>query len=264
MQVLPTLGERGRTAVMRDFVAANRGYNYIDRYLPPEDQSNQPTSEDTLASLENNQLEKGEMVVVSPDNVHSVHAQRHLNRMQQIAKAFNEAEDAARANGSLTPQIDAGNFGQYSLEEVDVAFQTTGPHFVRHLLYLQQDPTRKELAQSLGAQWAILANFGDKIANNAQNHRTKQLADNKKRQEEIEEMESDQQIKMAAVVGDLQLKQAKLIGDMRRAANRDQLEFLVKRQKVSLEAEIKRMEARKDVARTATEQTTGKGQNEAY
>lgn len=251
MQILPTLGERGRTATLRDFVAANRGHRYIDRYLPKEDQTQQPTGDDTIASIENNQLEKGEMVVVSPDNNHAVHAPRHLQRLQQLAKGFNDAENAAREQGSQTPEVDAGQFGQYSLEEVDIAFQTLGPHFVRHLLYLQQDPTRQSVAKSLGAQWAILANFGDKIANNAQEARAKKLREMKQQQEQLDAMSMEERVKMKGVEVDANIKMRKLIEDMKRAATRDQLEYSIQRQKVSFENEMKRAETVSKISREA-------------
>ena len=272
MQILPTLGERGRQAVLRDFVAANRGYNYIDRYLPEEDRQQQPVGDDTIASIENNQLEKGELVIVSPDNNHAVHAPRHLNRLKQIAEAFNQAEDQARGQGSETPSVDAGEFGSYSLEEVDVAFQTLGPHFVRHLLALQQDPTRQALANSMNQQWAILANFGDKIANNAQAHRSKKVRDLRKQQEELEQLTGEERVKMAKVLMDAKLKEAKLRADIQRAANRDNLEFLIQRQKVSFENQLKRSKAIADLSidqakanvENVQEQVTGRRENALF
>lgn len=272
MQILPTLGERGRQRVLEDFVAANRGHPYIDRYLPPEDQQQQPVGDDTIASIENNQLEKGELVIVSPDNNHAVHAQRHLNRLKQIAEAFNGAEDQARNAGSETPSVDAGQFGQYSLEETDIAFQTAGPHFVRHLLFLQQDPTRVPLANSLAQQWAILANFGDKIANNAQEHRNKKLRDARKQQQELESLSMEERIENRKIEVEANIKMAKLRADIQRAANRDQLEFLLQRTKVSFDNELKRSKAISEISidqakanqKRAQEQATGRGANELF
>lgn len=252
MQILPTTGERGRKNILRDFVAAHRGFRYIDRYLPPEDQTEQPVGDDTWASMENNQLEKGEMVVVSPDNNHAVHAPRHLNRMDQIARAFNEAEMAAKQQGSEDPSIDAANFGQYSLEEVDIAFQTLGPHFVRHLLYLQQDPTRRQLAESLNARWAILANFGDKIANNAQEHREKQIRDLRKQQEQMAQLDSEERIKMRQVELDARVKLAKLQTDAVLAGKREQFKYLLQREKVSFEKDLAARKAAVEMSRQAS------------
>lgn len=107
MKLLPTFGQRGRTNVIKDYVSAHRGFRYIPRYFPVEDQANEPMNDDTIASIENNQLEKGEMVIVSPDNKHPVHAPRHLERLKQIAKSYQEAEQAARQAGSEKPSVDA-------------------------------------------------------------------------------------------------------------------------------------------------------------
>ena len=249
ISILPTLGERGRRAVLRDYVASIRGFRYIDRYLPLEDQTEQPTGDDSSASVENNQLEKGELVVVSPDNNHAVHAARHINRMRQIAQLFNQAEAQARQSGSETPSVDAGNFGRYSLEEVDIAFQTLGPHFTRHLLFLQQDPTRKDLATQLRAQWAVLANFGDKIANHAQEHREAEIRRIQKQQEEIANLPNEERVAMARVEMDARIKLAKLRADTARAAQSDQLKFVLERQKLSFQEEIERAKTINEIAR---------------
>lgn len=271
MTLLPTLGERGRQNVLSDFVAAHRGHQYIDRYLPDEDRQQQPVGDDTIASIENNQLEKGELVIVSPDNNHAIHGPRHIERMDQIATIFNEAEDAARNAGSKTPSVDAGQFGQYSLEEVDVAFQTLGPHFVRHLLFLQQDPTRAALAQSLARKWAILANFGDKIAHNAQEHRVAKMRELQEQQEELDALDGEERIEQRKLEIELSLKEQKLRGEMQLAANRDQLKFVLERQKVSFENQIKKAKAISDIAiqesknkETPREQLDGKGSNELF
>lgn len=268
MSILPTLGERGRTAALQDFVAANRGHRYVARYLPPEDQTQEPTSEDTIASIENNQLEKGEMVVVSPDNNHAIHAERHIQRLQQIAQLFNESESAAREAGSDTPSVDANQFGQYGLNEVDIAFQTLGPHFVRHLLYLQQDPTRASEAQSLGRRWAILANFGDKIANNAQEHRAKVVREQQKALEQMEQLDMEERVKMKEVEMNARVKLFKARGEMANASNRTQLEFLIGQQKVSFENELKKASTiskiANDAAKTLSEELTGKRDSEVF
>jgi hypothetical protein len=279
MSLLPTLGERGRQNVLKDYVAAHRGYRFIDRYLPPEDQQQQPVGDDTIASIENNQLEKGEMVIVSPDNNHAVHAPRHLERLNQISKIFTEAENAARDAGSEKPSVDAGQYGQYGLVEVDIAFQTLGPHFVRHLLFLQQDPTRAALAQSLGRQWAILANFGDKIANNAQEHRVAEMRKAQKQQQEMDdrmsELNMEERIAMRQLQVDERIKMAKLRGEIERGATKDQLQYIVQRQKVSFDNEIKRAKAISDIAmkqakedaqsdETDSEQVTGRKRTERF
>lgn len=271
MPLLPSVGEIGRENIMRDYIAANRGHRFIERYMPPNDREKQPLFDNTLASIENNQLEKGEMVVVSPDNNHAIHAPSHIQRLNQVAEAFNQAEEAARGAGSQQPSVDAGSYGQYSLEEVDVCFQTLGPHFVRHLLYLSQDPTRAAMAKQLNAQWAILANFGDKIANNAQEHRTKQMRDLQKGQQDLDKLDMEERVKMREVEVKGNVAMAKLRGEIANGAAREQLQYLVQRMRVSLEGDVKRAKAFNEMAldaarelRDASEETKAKGRNQLF
>lgn len=271
MPILPSVGEIGRENIMRDYIAANRGHRFIERYMPENDREKQPMFDNTLASIENNQLEKGEMVVVSPDNNHAIHCPSHIQRLNQIAEAFNQAEEAARGAGSATPSVDAGEYGQYSLEEVDVCFQTLGPHFVRHLIFLSQDPTRAAMAKQLNAQWAILANFGDKIANNAQEHRTKQMRDLQKGQQDLDKLDMEERVKMREVEVKGNVAMAKLRGEIANGAAREQLQYLVQRMRVSLEGDVKRAKAFNEMAldaaremRDATEETKAKGRNQLF
>lgn len=233
MNMLPVLGERGRNHVLEDKVSSVRGFRYVARYLPVEDRAAQPTSEDTWASIENNQLEKGEQVIVSPDNNHAVHAVSHTDRLKRIAQAYRE--------------------GAYSLQDTDTAFQTTGPHLTRHLLFLDQDPTRKALAQDLRQQWAILANFGDMIANNAQEEREAELRRQQKQQAELEAQMArggPNDPEMVKVLKDAEIKTVKLKAEIERASLRDSLKFILERQKQSFDQELTRA---KEMSKLASE-----------
>lgn len=236
MGMLPTLGERGRVAVLEDRISAIRGYRWVRRYMPLEDRNEQPTGEETLVSIENNQLEQGEEIVVSPDNNQAVHAIGHLNRMAQIAKAFREQ--------------------QYSLQDTDRAFRALGPHTTRHLLYLQQDTTRAALVSDLRRQWAVLANFGDMIANNAQEERQAMLREQEKQQAALAEQMArggPNDPEMVKVQKDAEIKMVKLREEIRRSALRDQFKFLLERQKTSFDDEIKRSKAIAEIAREDAE-----------
>ena len=155
--------------------------------------------------------------------------------------------------GSEQASLDASQFGNYSLLEVDVAFQSLGPHFTRHLLFLQQDPTRRALAEQLKAQWAVLANFGDKIANNAQEHREAEIRKQRKQQEEIQQLEGEERIAMAKLEMEGRLKLQKLQIDSAQAAKRDQLKFVLERQRLQFEQEIQKAKAINELAQKSKE-----------
>ena len=69
-------------------------YRSIPRYFPPEDQTRQPTGDDTQASSENNWFAEGRQVVVSPDNNHAVHVPNHIRTMRDWMEIYNQNPQA--------------------------------------------------------------------------------------------------------------------------------------------------------------------------
>lgn len=248
MTMMPLLGERGREAVIADAIAATRGHSYVERYRPPADISKEPIAEDCLADGENVDMESGIQRIVSPDNNHAVHAQRHMERMRGIAQKYQEKA--------------------YDLLDADAAFSALGPHFTRHLLYLSRDHTREDLTRSLGAQWRVIANFADMIKNNAQAHREAELEKMQKAAQEAATANTMNDPAMVKVVADNQRKMLKLQEDIRRNALRDQNKFMLDRMKLTYEAEIEQAKAMQEMAikrlETAQNQVSGKGESELF
>jgi hypothetical protein len=247
MTILPILGERGRVNATEDRVAALTGFRNIERYFPEEDRAQQPTEQDTLASIENNQLEQGEMIVVSPDNNHATHCVSHVNRMQQIAKAFREGT----YTGDVETNRDPESMLDPALQGADRAFQMLGPHFTRHLIFLSQDPTRTELTKDLYSQWAVLANFGDYLANNAQEQREAEARRMEKKKAEMAQLQAENgpnDPKVIKIMKEHERKLLKLNADIQRNSTRDQLQFILQRQKLSSEDTISRLKAVNEIA----------------
>lgn len=211
MAILPTLGERGRENAMEDYVTVNRGFRYVSRYMPPEDRQKQPVQEDTQASIENNQLAEGKQIVVSPDSNHYVHATNHIRLLKDAMEQFLQVPQAPSE----------------LLQKVDTIFAAAGPHLTRHLFFLQQDPTRRQEMEGFRAQWAVLANFGDMIKNNAARSRQAELDQATKQNQKVDKVTGELQIKAQQAEGDQAIKQQKLEADVVRDKNRDQYKFML-------------------------------------
>ena len=233
MQVLPTLGERGRISVLQDFIAAFRGFRYVQRYFPPEDRDQQPTGDDTIASIENNQLKEGDQIVVSPDNNHAVHATNHVRMLSELMKAYQENPEAVLEENGETLTI---------LQKTDRVFAVGGPHFVKHLFFLGQDPTRRALVEQLNAQWGILANFGDFIANNASKQREADLRKVQEKQRALAQAQDQNTPEMIKARADVQLKQQKLEAQIERDKFRDQNRFLLRKEEIENNSKLKELE----------------------
>ena len=238
MNLLPQLGQRGRQAALEDYIAAARGWRYKDRYLPMEDQDNQPTGHDTIASLENNQLSDGKQVIVSPDNNHLVHATNHMRMMVEWMEMYQQDPQAMYEDTTLLQK-------EYQI------FSVAGPHFVKHLMILSQDPTMKAQYEQLNAQWAQVANFGDMISNNAIKQQQAQMA----QQQQIEAMKQEQarqetpeQIKAR---GSVMAKEMKTKADIELDKFKERYKYLLEAEKLRNKDDIDRAKAAVELANEA-------------
>ena len=235
MNLLPQLGQRGRIAAMQDYIAAARGWRYKDRYMPVEDRDDQPTGHDTIASLENNQLSDGKQVTVSPDNNHLIHAQNHIRMMQEWMQMYQQDSEAMWEGTTL-------------LQKVHEVYSVAGPHFVKHLLILSQDPINKAAYKQLNAQWAAIANFGDMIAHNAMAQRE---ADMQRAQEaqmleqQQREMNTPEQIKARGLV---QVQDMKMRADIERDKQRDAMRFALDMERQRQESIVARRKSANEIA----------------
>lgn len=211
MSIMPLLGERGRVNVVQDYIAAFRGFRYVNRYYPPADQNREPTAEDSVASVENNQLGQGYQVIVSPDSNHYIHATVHARGMKDWMEHYQK-----NGNGNIP-----------LLLQTNDAFAAYGPHFTKHLMYLSQDPTRKAQMEQLRAQWAVLSNFGDMVKNNALQAEQAQQRQQQGAQQQMDKNQVELQVGMDKNQKDAAIKSDKLAADIERDRTRDQNKFLL-------------------------------------
>ena len=244
MSLLPQLGERGRIAAMQDYIAAARGWRYKDRYMPVEDRDDQPTGHDTIASLENNQLSDGKQVTVSPDNNHLIHAQNHIRMMQEWMQMYQQDSEAMWEDTTL-------------LQKVHEVYSVAGPHFVKHLLILSQDPINKAAYKQLNAQWAAVANFGDMIAHNAMAQREADLQRAQEAQmleQQQREMNTPEQIKAR---GSVMVQDMKMRADIERDKRRDAMRFALDMERERQNTEVQRRKSAAEIA-LKSQETYGK------
>ena len=238
MNLLPQLGQRGRQAALEDYIAAARGWRYKDRYLPMEDQDNQPTGHDTIASIENNQLSDGKQVTVSPDNNHVIHATNHMRMMTEWLQMYQQDPNAMWENTTL-------------LQKVNEVLSVAGPHFVKHLLIIANDPVNKEVYKQLNIQWNTIANLGDMIANNARSQRESQLAQQQEAQmlqQQYEQQQTPEQIKARGAVA---VKDMKMRADIERDKMRESMRFALNMAQVKNQDELNRAKTAVELANQA-------------
>lgn len=235
MSILPTLGEGGRDQVLTDYITAFRGFRFVDRYRPASDKSNQPLADDTIASIENNLLKEGDQIVVSPASNQAVHAQSHIRALSQAMQDFNQVQQQVQ---QVPFEI---------LDQTDKFFGAGGPHLARHLLFLSQDPTRRNLMEQLKPQFSILENFGNMVRNNAQKARQGQINQQQKQQGQMDKVQGELQIKATKAQGELAIKQtessADIAREMEEAKTRESNRYLTELTRIENAGYIKAREA---------------------
>ena len=134
MALAPGMDEIGRRNVLRDKVAALVGYDTVDRYVPEAGRDQIPTSEHSLAVLENNDIMEGAQVLVGVDQPHTIHLLVHMPLIGNIAQAYMEKPESI------------------NLAKAVPAFGIGLQHCRAHLQALAQDPTRKGEVEKIGKQ----------------------------------------------------------------------------------------------------------------
>lgn len=124
------MDEFGRRAVLRDWLAARVGYRNTDKYAAAIDRDRIPTDEQSLATLENNDIFEGAPVVVGVDQLHKLHLDVHLQPVVQLV----QAEEAGQIQDP---------------EKAALVLQTVIPHIAEHLQLLAREPTRKQFVDQV-------------------------------------------------------------------------------------------------------------------
>ena len=125
--------ESGQINATRDFIAARVGQRNVDRYKPVLNRDSIPSSEKSFARLENNDLIKGQEVIVGSDQLHAVHFVEHAAPISEVINAVSQG---------AAEQLDI----PATVQMLSVAL----PHCEEHLRYLALDPARDQLVKQGG------------------------------------------------------------------------------------------------------------------
>lgn len=129
--------------IERDFVSAVTAGSKVDRYARSHDDNNLPDEDASLAVVENNGLMSGGDALVSSQQDHVEHLQRHEPKAQEVVQAVMQ--------------------GQMDPEQGLAVIQKFGAHMADHLKFLQQNPMRKTEFDAFYKEWTALSVIADKL-----------------------------------------------------------------------------------------------------
>ncbi|MDD8012971.1 MAG: hypothetical protein PHX05_05790 [Acidobacteriota bacterium] len=207
------MDEIGRRNAMRDRVASLVGQTMVNRYLPEAGRDQIPTSEHSLAMLENNDIMAGQQVVVGVDQPHAIHWLVHLPKLMEIASAFMQ------------------NPGQVNLQMALPAMQIGLQHLSQHLQEFARDPSRKGQVQVMEGQIKELAKVFQQMQKIAQAQaqqaqqaqqqqqqlvaQAQQVMADRETQTKLAEIQKNFEVKMANMIKQNEIRTAKAIHSMR-------------------------------------------------
>ena len=235
--VFPFTTDDRKTNILRDYTSAIMSGAKVDRYAPSLDDEDTSDSDDSIITLENNDMSQGQQATVTDQNNHVRHAEGHLESASAIYQALEEEQ--------IAPEQALG------------ALMAHGAHVTAHLQRLAQNPTLKKEYAELKKALGQLANVTNQLRQQVE-------AAQESMQPSPEQQMSEQgQIGMAKVEQDAALKRAKFQADA--ALKFDKLRFQQRLESVKAGSQIQlnRVKTASDIRLSAVDTTASIAQSSA-
>lgn len=204
-EIAGTFDPEGRHSLFRDQAAAIVGQEAADRYIPARPDS-RTTQDHRMALLETNDLLAGREFEPFPDDLHLVHLDIHVPKMEEVYQ-----------------QVEAG---QMELVESFLSMEKLFHHSVAHLELMQQDPSIESHINNYNAR---LQQLSEIIVNGAKAHQ-KMLQEQQEAQAQGGEQGQPDPKAQEAMVR-IQTKLAEAQAKLKMMEQKHQLEMMQKLQK---------------------------------
>lgn len=140
--VAPSMDPKGRNQYLRERVATRVGWDQVDKYIPPS-QDSRPTDDERFAEIENNIMRaQATPMTVRPNDNHIIHSQSHIEDMDRL--------------------VAAADAGQMTIAEITPPLSVMHAHTTEHLTMASGDasagPLVPELLQRLQQLGEIVYN----------------------------------------------------------------------------------------------------------
>ena len=185
--VYPNTTDDRKINILRDLTAVAITGAKVDRYAPSLTDNDTADSDDSIVTLENNDLTEGQNATVTDRQNHVRHSQGHLQSAGAIIQAVQQG------------QIDHG--------KALASLMAHGAHITAHVQRIQQNPTLKAEVEPIQKALGQIVNITNQLQQQAQ---AEQDSNQPSPQQQLSE---DGQIGMAKVQQDAQLKREKAAAD---------------------------------------------------
>jgi hypothetical protein len=141
---IPMLPETGRSNFIDDTIAIYTSEGKVQRYNPKPDQNELPSDHHAMAMLQVSGMKDGIEAVVTSTQNPVIYAQTFLQAGSQALESVQQGADP---------------------REVLAFMELVGPAARKHIQRMEQDPTRKDIVQTLLDQWEEMGKQTDQLRN---------------------------------------------------------------------------------------------------
>ncbi len=248
------LGPKGRKNLTRYWFALKTGYEHEQVFFPKEDDIQKPNNEDAIVALENNFIRMGLPVQFGENQDHFRHASAHA----QVAIDLQNEVDS----GQLDPAKYKAEPDEEPVIIANQVLQQLVPHWVQHMVAMDQDPLMKGEVQQLKVIYGSMVNFSRKIQAAAQSA----LEAKQNRAQKMSEQEMDlarqQNIDTQEIQGKYQKMIAELQIQQQKVARQVDAETLLGMERIRQKGDVDKFKAMMDSRQKAITNEFNRGESE--
>ncbi len=229
----PTIYDRllpvGQNNAMRAWLSTRLSHSNIDSFAPSLSQGERVTDDEWAATIENNELDRGGKVIITPRQDPVVHLNVHVGSMEEDAQAFQQGADAVETFHKL---------------------EFKGAHSYLHMESLIDNPMKHQQAKAFGERLRVLANLQDQLQ---QNIEEAQQANPPQQQPspEMAKVQGTLQLKSQKQQADLQLKQQKLRDELALKQQQQNADIALKAHSTGADIRLNDLTTAADIRRKA-------------
>lgn len=230
MEKYPYLDPVGQNHALRAWLSAMMSYANVDAFVPSITTGQMPTEDDSIAALENNALDTGGEIVITPRQNHVIHLNSHISSMEQDVQSLDQGANMRSVYGRL---------------------EAKAVHSHKHLSYLENNPIRKQEVAAFGERLRALGSIQDRLQQNIeeQDAASGQEQPNGQPSPQMTKVVMDAKRKDAKQEADLQLKLRKQNADIALRARGQKADTLLRSAQTVSDIRLKDLTAAAEVKR---------------
>jgi len=207
MEQWDKLSPVGQNNALRMYFATLTSFHSVDSLVPSISEGEIATQDDSIATLENDALNNGGEVKITPTQNHVIHLRVHVDSMEKDAQGLQEGAD---------------------IKQIFQRLEAKGIHSHEHLAQIKGNPVYKKPAREYEAKLNELSRLQDQLQQNIEEQEKANPQQPQGQPDpELVKVQGELELKKMKMQGDLQLRAAKQQEMLRQAAIKTQAHIMM-------------------------------------